>query len=135
MAIRCTCDLTWPPFLICTRGPVSDVALTHQRSLAESCGKHNFFGCECAHTNAFESVSTGIFFLAQKHKKRTFPTRKKVPFLVSMCKVSGWLAHQNKTQFLPARRDVTYTTHTNNTKSTRTAPLPPIILLTPLFLS
>ncbi len=67
-------------------------------------------------------VCPQAFFFEHKNTKRNFPARKKVPFLVSMCKVSGWwLAHQKKKQFLPARRDVTYTTHTNNTKSTRTA--------------
>ena len=41
-----------------------------------------------------QSVSRGDFFRAQKH---TFPARKKVPFPVLMCKISGWLAHQKNT--------------------------------------
>ena len=57
------------------------------------------------------------FFFEHKNTKRTFLARKKAPFLVLMCKVLGWLAHQNKMQFLPAR---TYTTHTDNTKSRNT---------------
>jgi len=62
--------------------------------------------CE-ATTLAFR-VCPQAFFFSTKTKKFTFPAQKKVPFLVLMCKVSGWLAHQNKmqfqTQFLPARR-------------------------------
>ena len=46
------------------------------------------------------------FFFSTKTQKHTFPVWNKVPFLVLMCKVSGWLAHKKtfKTQFLPAFR-------------------------------
>ena len=35
--------------------------------------------------------------LLPETQKHTFPAQKKVPFLVSMCKVSGWLAHKKNT--------------------------------------
>ena len=40
-----------------------------------------------------------MFFFSTKTQKHTFPARKKVPFLVLMCKVLGWLAHKKHSFF------------------------------------
>jgi hypothetical protein len=42
-------------------------------------------------------VCPEAFFSSTKTQKHTFPARKKVPFPVLMCKVSGWLAHKKNT--------------------------------------